>query len=45
MTISKDEEDIYPPTVAEIASEQREHKLYKQYFKDKPFKTRDKRYL
>ena len=27
--ISDDEDDIYPPTVAEIASEQRGHKLYK----------------
>ena len=35
VTISKDEDGIYPPTVAEIASEQREHKLYKRYFKRK----------
>ena len=32
-----------PPTVAEIASEQRNSKLYKKYFKDKPFKNRDKK--
>ena len=41
--ISKDEDDIYPPTVAEIVSEQRKHRLYKGYFKNKPFKKRDKK--
>ena len=41
--ISDDEDDIYPPTVAEIASEQRGHRLYKRYYKKKPFKNRDKR--
>ena len=41
--ISEEEDDIYPPTVAEIASEQRSHRLYKRYFKDKPFKNRDKK--
>ena len=37
VTISEDEDDIYPPTIAEIASEQREHELYKQYYKGKAF--------
>jgi hypothetical protein len=31
-TISKNEDDIYPPIVADIASEQREDKQYKRYF-------------
>ena len=42
-TISKEEDDIYPPTVAEIASEQRKNRAYRKYFKDKPFKGRDKK--
>ena len=28
-----EEEDIYPPTIAEIAVEQRKSRLYKHYFK------------
>jgi hypothetical protein len=31
--ISSDEEEIYPPTVLEIAEEQRRSRLYKDYFK------------
>jgi len=42
-TISEDEEDIYPPTIAEIACEQRKNRIYKHYFKIKPYKKRDKR--
>ena len=30
-TISKSEDDIYPPTIADISSEQREEKQYKRY--------------
>ena len=42
-TISEEEDDIYPPTVAKIASEQRKNRAYRKYFKDKPFKGRDKK--
>ena len=43
--ISKDEDDIYPPSIAEIAYEQRKYRyrLYKRYFKENPFKNRDKK--
>ena len=40
---SEKEEDIYPPTIVEIASEQRRHKTTKRYFEAKPFKNRDKK--
>ena len=37
---SKKEKEIYPPTLVEIASEQRRHKTTKNYFKAKTFKNR-----
>ena len=40
---SEKEEDIYPPTIVEIASEQRRHKTTKRYFEAKTFKNRDKK--
>ena len=41
-TISKNEDDIYPPTIADIASEHREDKQYKRYFWKKEFKKQRK---
>ena len=41
-TISKNENDIYPPTVADIVPEQRESKQSKWDFCKKEFKKRKK---
>ena len=43
MTLSEEKDDIYPPAVAEIKSEQHEHELYKHHFCKKAFKKCDKR--
>ena len=40
-TSVKDEDEIYPETVSEIAAAQQEHRLYKKYFKDEPFKDKN----
>ena len=40
-TSTKDEDEIYPVTVSEIAAAQQKHRLYNKYFKGKPFKDRD----
>ena len=40
-TSTKDEDEIYPVTVSEIAAGQQKHRLYKNNFKGKPFKDRD----
>ena len=41
--ISEEENDIYPPTISEIAANQRRSRVYKPYIKNKPFKKRDKK--
>jgi hypothetical protein len=38
---TKDEDEIYPVTVSEIAGAQQIHRLYKKYYKNKPFKGKD----
>ena len=41
VTLSEEEEEIYPPTIAQIAEEQRRSRAYKPYFKSKkPKKTK-----
>ena len=35
VTLGKEEEEIYPPTIAQIAEEQRRSRAYKPYFKSK----------
>ena len=38
---TKDEDEIYPVTMSEIATTQQRHKLYKKYFTNKTFKGKD----
>ena len=41
VTLGEEEEEIYPPTIAQIAEEQRRSRAYKPYFKSKkPKKTK-----
>ena len=40
--VHNEDEGIYPVTVSDIVDCQKEHRLYKKYFKDKPFKDQDK---
>ena len=41
VTLGDEEEEIYPPTIAQIAEEQRRSRAYKPYFKSKkPKKTK-----
>ena len=35
VTLGEEEEEIYPPTIAQIAEEQRRSRAYKPYFKSK----------
>ena len=35
VTLGKEEEEIYPPTISQIAEEQRRSRAYKPYFKSK----------
>ena len=41
--ISDEEDAIYPPTIAEIATAQRNSSKYKKYFRSVKYPTRDKR--
>ena len=43
VNVSKEENDIYPPTISKIATNQRRSRVYKPYFKNKPFKKKDKK--
>ena len=38
---NKDEDTVYPLTISEIAECQKDHKLFRKYFKDKLFKDKD----
>ena len=41
VTLGEEDEEIYPPTIAQIAEEQRRSRIYKPYFKSKkPKKTK-----
>ena len=37
---SSTDEEIYPPTISEIAEAQSSHHLFSKYYKDKPFKSK-----
>ena len=41
--VSEEENDIYPPTISEIAASQRLSRVYKPYFKNETFKKKDKK--
>ena len=43
MAISEEEDTIYPPTIAEIATAQRNNSKYKKYFRSVKDPKRDKR--
>ena len=42
MNLSSTDGEVYPVTVAEIADAQQKHRLFRKYFRSRPFSARDR---